>query len=273
MQRLHANQYFTPQRNFYCLISRLSPLSSANYHCHEFFELEIVTSGIATDTINGIPYSLHRGDFFFLRPDDTHCISSIDETNSTLVNLAVSVSMMEEILSFLEVTDISTLPWPLKGHLPPELIPQLSHQARQLAFPSKDALKERSLIKQWFTTCFLHCPSLHDSSQKKQLPAWLHQLLQELQTPEGLVGGLSYIKSHTTLSYPHICRYFQKYLQQTPVEWINEHRLLYSANLLLHTDSSILNISMECGFNNLSHFNHLFKAFFGLSPSAFRTIF
>ena len=273
IRRLHADSFFTRQRDFYCLTSRLPMFSPSSSHCHEFYEVEIVTAGTAVDNINGVSYVLHRGDFIFLRPDDAHCIMSQDESGATITNIALSLSLMEEILSFLEESDVFSLSRPVQGHLPSDLISRLCAQSVQLTLPSQTPSRERSLVKQWVTACFLHRHPLCPPQGENRLPPWLQTLLQSLQTPDGMADGIDYIKTHTDLSYPHVCRCFQKYLHQTPVEWINEKRLLHSAHLLLHTHMSILDISIECGFNTLSHFNHLFRSFFGISPSSMRSLF
>lgn len=59
----------------------------------------------------------------------------------------------------------------------------------------------------------------------------------------------------------------------TPTEYVNGLRLAYARHLLKYTDHSVLDISMECGFENPSHFYHLFAASVGHSPAAFRRKF
>ncbi len=271
-KRLRADTFFTPQRDFYCLLRHYSKTTMPIWHCHEFFEIEIITYGTAIDEINGIPYRLNRGDFIILKPDDSHCIQAFDDEGIDLVNIAVSVSLMQEILSFLEFGDAQSLSWPITGHLPQRMIPQLTNQAKELLVPSRQLSKERGLIKQWMTTCLLCSNPRHKTDQETKTPVWLQQLISKLKTPEGLSGGVVYLKDQTDYSYPHLCRCFQKYLHQTPVEWINEQRLIHSTYLLLNTKQSILEVSLECGFHNLSHFNHLFKDFFGVSPKVFRSL-
>jgi AraC family cel operon transcriptional repressor len=62
----------------------------------------------------------------------------------------------------------------------------------------------------------------------------------------------------------------KKYLQQTATDFINHLRLDYAANLLYHTDFPIIKVAFESGFNNLSHFNHLFKKKDRITPYNFR---
>ena len=58
----------------------------------------------------------------------------------------------------------------------------------------------------------------------------------------------------------HFMRFFKKYAGTSCLKYINNYRLEKSAELLKSTSSSITDISLECGFNNLSYFNKLFKS-------------
>ena len=62
----------------------------------------------------------------------------------------------------------------------------------------------------------------------------------------------------------------KRHMKITPTHFINKLRLDYAANLIFNTDLDIITVAMEAGFNNLSHFNHIFKEKFESTPSAFR---
>jgi len=51
---------------------------------------------------------------------------------------------------------------------------------------------------------------------------------------------------------------------------IEKLRLEHAQRLLLETESSVLAVAFECGFENASNFHRAFKAAFGCSPSLFR---
>ncbi len=54
------------------------------------------------------------------------------------------------------------------------------------------------------------------------------------------------------------------------IEYLNDYRLMMAARLLLASDSSVLSISQEVGFENLSYFNRSFKKKYHITPSAYR---
>ncbi len=69
-----------------------------------------------------------------------------------------------------------------------------------------------------------------------------------------------------------VCRFFKNSTGMTIFEYLNKIKINYSCQLLLNTDLNILDISYDCGFNNLSHFNKQFRKFIGSTPSQFRKL-
>lgn len=63
---------------------------------------------------------------------------------------------------------------------------------------------------------------------------------------------------------------FLKYLNQTPVEYLNDYRLRKSTELLTHTDMTVTEISMEVGFSGASYYAESFRKMFGTSPAQYR---
>ncbi len=269
--RLRAGDYFTPQRDYLCLAFYFAKTEEINWHCHEYYEIELVTKGSIVDVINGSRYDLNMGDFILLKPDDFHGIQLTDP-ESEFVNIAFTESLFQEVATFFELSTLNEA-LPLIGHLPTEPRRSVADKVKQMLNPRKPLMKERTLVKSWISLCLFYGKILKETDDDEQLPSWLGQLLKKMKTPEGFIGGLEYLKQSSDYSYPHICRSFQKYLHITPVEWINEQRLIYSGYLLIQTDQTVLDIAFACGFRNLSHFNHLFKEMYGISPSRYRATY
>ena len=54
------------------------------------------------------------------------------------------------------------------------------------------------------------------------------------------------------------------------IQYLNDYRLTLAAKLLQTTDDSILHISEQTGFENLSYFNRLFKRKYHRTPTTYR---
>ncbi|MDB4495982.1 AraC family transcriptional regulator [Flavobacteriaceae bacterium] len=82
--------------------------------------------------------------------------------------------------------------------------------------------------------------------------------------------SLDQIANVANMTVPAFCRYFKKVTGKTFTKLVNEYRVVHATKLLSESMMSITDISYECGFNNFSHFNKLFKEITGKNASGYR---
>ena len=82
---------------------------------------------------------------------------------------------------------------------------------------------------------------------------------------------LEEIANIVSMTTPAFCRYFKKATGKTFTKLENEYRVVHATKLLSESQKSITDICFECGFNNFSHFNKLFKEFTNKSASKYRS--
>lgn len=82
--------------------------------------------------------------------------------------------------------------------------------------------------------------------------------------------SLDEIAEVASMTVPAFCRYFKKATGKTFTKLVNEYRVVHATKLLTESQINISDISFECGFNNFSHFNKLFKEITGKSASKYR---
>lgn len=68
-------------------------------------------------------------------------------------------------------------------------------------------------------------------------------------------------------------RFIKKRTGNTFIDSLNEIRLGHASKKLIETTHSISEISYDCGFNNISNFNRIFKKKKGCTPKEFRESF
>ncbi len=71
-------------------------------------------------------------------------------------------------------------------------------------------------------------------------------------------------------SASYIIQLFKKNTGKTPVEYINSYRIYKSIEILLSGNKSVLEISLECGFENVGYFIKTFKKQMGLTPLQYK---
>jgi AraC-like DNA-binding protein len=69
------------------------------------------------------------------------------------------------------------------------------------------------------------------------------------------------------------CRYFKEKTGKGFIFFVNEMRIGYACKLLIENRLSISQICFECGFNNISNFNRMFKRQTGFTPGEYQQQF
>lgn len=82
--------------------------------------------------------------------------------------------------------------------------------------------------------------------------------------------SLDEIASFAAMNAAAFCRYFKSKTGKSFKNYILDMRIGYACKLLLMEDISISQLSSECGFDTISHFNKTFKKNMGYVPSQYR---
>lgn len=81
---------------------------------------------------------------------------------------------------------------------------------------------------------------------------------------------LTALAEEAKLSRYHFLRVFQQLTGVTPHKYVLRGRLRRAATRLVVEPDQVLDIALDCGFGDVSNFNHAFRAEFGVSPRAYR---
>lgn len=97
----------------------------------------------------------------------------------------------------------------------------------------------------------------------KEMLSWIHEHYSEViqVTDLATVAGISVRECQ---------RYFTKFLQQSPSQYLMNFRLRAAADLLVTTDWTMTEIALACGFKSSSYFSKMFRARTETSPSDYR---
>jgi AraC family transcriptional regulator len=81
---------------------------------------------------------------------------------------------------------------------------------------------------------------------------------------------LERMASEARLSPYHFLRIFERLTGVTPHQYVLRARLRNAAMRLAVGNARVLDIALDCGFGDVSNFNHAFRAEFGVSPRVHR---
>lgn len=73
------------------------------------------------------------------------------------------------------------------------------------------------------------------------------------------------------LTPQYLSRFFKDMTGTNIVDYINQYRVDKATTLIKASDLSITDIALECGFDNISYFNRVFKKQLGRTPTELRT--
>lgn len=224
-------------------------------HCHDYFEIEIVTAGRGVHLLNGNRYSIEAGSAYLLKPTDIHEI--LVEEDLHLFNVSFRETMLSEgtLLSILHseahLLTLSGKPFE-----------SLLLAARLL----KNECEEKSEYQRSLLDYLVHF--FVDPTAYKQKPEQL----------SGMGRALLYLEVHfreqidlATLAreagfHPmYFSAIFKKTTGETYVQKLTHLRLEY-ARTLLANNYSVSYACFESGFGSLSNFFTAFKKKYGVSP-------
>ena len=274
--RLTIEQFTSnPAHSYASLIKRHRQLQIQ--HTHDFYELFFVVSGHANHHINGQVQQMHKGIVVFIRPADSHAFLQMS-ADFAIINIIISEEITLSLFAYLGEMcfekQFSNSILPPTSKLSDTEFAYIMNELDQLVL-SKRILKEQSevyfkiALMKIFTTCYPICPP----HSNVKIPDWLQWLLLEMMKNQHFIEGLPALEKLTNKSYEHFARSCRKYLDKTPTELINEMRLNYSVSMITSSTRSITEIALDSGFESLSHYYHLFKKQYGMTPKDLRSRF
>jgi AraC family cel operon transcriptional repressor len=251
----------------------LSGFSTPHYHYHDFFEITFISAGSITMNVNYQKILISKNSIVFIRPSDIHY--KTPSCDSEYFSFGFRENILFSLFDYLGDAANKDV------FLSPQISPVITInnvEASFLLMRLKDFDNDR--IKGKYITLtsqriflidiisfFLNNDNKYNTNP---LPEWLSYTIRAMKNQKHYIEGISAVLRISQKSQSYLCRAFKKYLHLTPVQFINDLRLSHAANLLINTNLDILSISLDSGFDNLSHFYHLFQQKYGKSPKIYR---
>lgn len=168
------------------------------------------------------------------------------------------------------------------------------HAERGVAFSRESIAKVRPLLKT--LTCendsfysliklliILHELSIDKGMRELSTGQFAANVMQQHSSDESLGRVMDYLSRHysevirlsevaemVNMSESSFCRFFKQHTSKSFIDFLTDIRLGAASRALIDSSLSIAEIGYDCGFNNLSNFNRIFKKKKGVTPSEFR---
>lgn len=239
-------------------------------HFHDFYVIGFMEAGKRHLWCKGKEYDTTKGNLILFNPGDNHFCSPIN--NEVMDYRAINIK--EEVMrnAITEITGESYAPY-FKDNL---------------VYQSDIT----SAIKDVYDAIVQNDIKLH---KEEVFYALIEQVLLEHCEPykhQNIVIAnteiqhlCEYIKGHysenitlddicekTQFSKYYMIRSFTKEIGLSPYRYLQSIRI-NEAKVLLEKGVSLLDVAMQCGFSDQSHFTNFFKSFIGITPKQYQKIF
>lgn len=248
---------------------RKSPLQ---LHRHDFAEVCWVESGEGSHYLNGDCMPLCARDIFFILPNDCHGLSAKANNAMTIVNLAFPAAHVDDLRERYFSGEKRWFWGDRRSagceRLSPGQIARVSRAADLLAFSTREQFPRDLFLLVLFHE--LGARAQQSEALPVVMPDWLRHTCQAMNRPEHFRLGISEFHRLAGKSPEHVARTMKILTGFTPTDYMNRVRLSHAALQLRMGQSPVTQIAYDSGFENLSHFFHLFRRRFNASPSAYR---
>ena len=233
-------------------------------HGHDFYEIEIITSGMTETSVNGVRETVKIGSVLFLTPADFHEYSysgNFGICNIQFSSDAISSDILYKITeNNIRIFDTSLTCFDeILGIF--SVMKKLNESGEDRQIISKLIECVLMLLINNSTTDTTSSADASLSIQKAIM--YIHSHFKDNPTLASVADVLH-------LNAQYFCTKFKAYTGQTYKNYLKSVKLRYARKLILSTELPILEIAENSGYETQSHFNREFKEYYGISPLKMR---
>lgn len=279
-----SEQHGTPDFPFdYFYVDKSHPRYHMSFHWHKEWEIIHVIEGTFTAYVDEIMFSVNSGDFLLIRDGMLHggtpnnCVYEcfVFDLHGLYRNLDTVKPYLRPFYHRLILPNIYYSARESTGlrHALSQLSEFFRRNISSKGEPFPLELIVYSYISQFFSIILidkLYSPNqtnVSDNTHKiGQIKAVLEYIEQHFSSPLSL-GKLATVAN---MNPSYFCRFFRSITHQSPMDYVNMYRIEKAAQMLHSTGLPIMDICLECGFNECSNFIKVFKKYKGITPGQYR---
>lgn len=267
----------------YCLHKRDLTNFVVPWHWHEELELGYIQEGISKIVTVGAEYTIHQGDGFFVN-SNVMCMKQNASSGIKTIEInhifhpvflgghfksRFETKYLNPIINNRQI-EVHVI---RRGHLTANLILENLSHLKELQNETDSEFQTRNILSETWSLLIKELQENPDkpiitgteqTNRLRNMIAFINQHYFEKVT-------LSEIARTAGISEREATRCFKKGIGQSPMEYLIEYRLNQSKKLLLETDNTITDICQQCGFSDSAYFGKIFRRFYGMTPSRYRS--
>jgi len=271
MIRLRIRGFLEPGDACHVAVAPIVNRESIDPHGHDFMEIFLVVEGAGWHIINGRKIALHAGDLVLIRRSDWHNFAVRGGERMRLLNVAFSCGWFSRLRAVLPESTVLTR-W-MCASMPP---------STGLSTVRREALEQRGLdllvgksprhaaLASFCLEAIRLLENRAESGRSGATPEWLAAWSVTLNDPAHLREPLRWFQHRAGRSAEHLARECRRHLGAPPSELLNQARIRQAKRRLLESDAKVIDVALDCGYQNLGYFHRTFLRLAGSTPRQWR---
>jgi AraC-like DNA-binding protein len=247
-------------------------------HTHDYIELVYHFSGTAVHSVDGVQYTVRRGDMLIIDRGCEHSFCPKPRVRYCDIMLRPeffdkSLSNGESIVSFLTLSEFREFATEIRGgrrliHFSHEdgrsveALIRLTIDEQRVELGASEGMR-RSALNMLLTLIFRNMRSHSRLEMNSELLGYVRENCAEKISATLIADRCGYTAEHFS-------RKFRTIAKMTFIEYLSECRLLRARDLLLNTHKTLDVIIEESGFSSRGEFFRKFREKFGETPLKFK---
>lgn len=238
-------------------------------HKHDYLETILLVEGCCQLELQGKSILLQRKQFIFVPMGIEHILNNVNVEPSAIVTIHIPAEALDPISRLLGSENPLSLilvsqptPYTLTEKVFVDLLPEIRRLRQQ-----DNPIHTMKIILNLFEEIGKPVSIPAEFSAVEQI---LGKALLAMQTEENLAEGVPALVRLSGYSLSRLNTLMKTRLGLTPHKYVTNLRMTAAKESLLHTDNSVLAISLSLGYATESHFISVFKKHYGITPALMR---
>ena len=280
-QRYQEKISWKPFISIYHICARSLDFSYVPIHWHDEMELIYIKKGHGIITVDFTQYQVSAGTLALIIPGQLHSIEQYENESMEYENIIfhpqILLSKQTDTCStdyFSPLMD-GTLTVPVLYQPGDPYYGKISacvdaNDEISKTNPPAYQLFIKSQLFMLFYILFNKCSSRNAQKKDYKSLEKMKLILKFVENNYMEKITIEDVAKEVSLSQSHFMKYFKNTMGTSFIDYLNEYRLTMASRLLISSDSSVLDIAAEVGFDNLSYFNRSCKKRFQQTPREYR---
>lgn len=261
-------------------IKRTDYFTMTDDHIHDNYELYFLMEGARRYFIHDRTYHVRKGDIVLIDRFDLHRTADLESPGHERIVLNFKPEMIRPrtqqeqdllLLPFQQGMKVLSLNMEQQNSAETMMLTMLNeaalNEAGSLLF-IESCLTQLLLLLSRATRRLLNRSQPEDEPSSNKMDQTAEYINRHYQKPLTLES----LARHSYISTYYLSRKFKKHTGFTIIEYIQRVRVKEAQRLLRTSQHKVIDIAQQVGFENVTHFNRVFKKITHLTPLYYRKI-